>query len=539
MCLYNIRLINTDETKLKLNSSLNAKLQINQIKYTNLRFGHRVTEVSIEIDDSLKDNEILLAESLVDKLKLPVECRYNILVKNNELIFGPFIGIFLGEKETVVLKKLRFLNSYILRYQEINGVVFAFTLENINKADLLVEGYYYNPKLDTWEKATLPFPAAIYKRSTFTKEWREYFGIFYGNKLFNYNTFDKWNMYERLQQFPEALDLLPRTVLYQDSENLVDFLNEWGNIYIKPINGKKGLGIFNVLKEDNKYCVKTREKEANVQWDFLNEDELLTFMRSKLETKGITYIMQNTIDIHINQKVLDFRVGMDKDKHGNWQNIMLVSRISGENSIVSNRAISGGEIQRVSDVLKNIYGYEEEKVKFYERELVRNAKLVSEFLERTGLLIGKLAFDFAIDTNGRIWIIEINSRYPDDSLANKLGDKDVYFDIHHSNIMYTKFLTGFEKASTDFEVVPIERVPEPKNYKLIIAIPVKERKNYINNIRQELQKIGYPEKVSYNTDLKKVEIEFYGTRMELDRFIENIKFGVEHRQKSIISVKEV
>ncbi|WP_042143732.1 YheC/YheD family protein [Paucisalibacillus sp. EB02] len=538
MGFYNISLNNTDEKILKMNSSLSKLLKVNHLRYTNIRFGFRIAEIRIEIDDTLNNNEIELPNFIVEKLKIPLDCQYSILLKDNELIFGPFIGIFLGARESVVLKKLRFLNSYVLKYNEINGVIFAFTLENLNKADLLVDGYFYNPKQDIWEKATLPYPASIYKRSPFSLELREYFGTFYGNKIFNYNTFDKWNMYNRLEQFPEALELLPRTVLYQDSHNMLEFINTYNDVYIKPIDGKKGLGIFNLVKEADTFYVRTREKEGNIEWEFKTEVELADFMNMKLAESE--YIMQNTIDININQKVLDIRVGMDKDQHGEWNNIMFVSRVSGENSIVSNRAVSGGEIQRVSDVLRSIYGYSEDKVQYYEDELVRNAKLVAELLERTGLNLGKLAFDFVIDKDGKIWIIEINSRYPDDSLANKIGEKDVYFDIHHTNIMYTKHLAGFGEQGNDILFnFSFPNDNTKKRYKLTIAIPVKEKNNLIEKIKQQFQKRGLPEEVTYNTTIKKVEVELEGTRQQLYHFIDDIKVGTEHRKKSIISVQEL
>src|SRR5699024_8680582 len=138
-----------------------------------------------------------------------------------------------------------------------------------------------------------PFPAAIFKRNTFNLEWREFFGALYHNRIFNYKTFNKWDIYQRLKVFPEAVQFLPKTKLYKNTNDVLELLNRCEDIYIKPIAGKKGLGIYNVSINNGIIQVKTREKGKNLQWTFNKNEELNTFLHERL-SKG-KYIIQRTV----------------------------------------------------------------------------------------------------------------------------------------------------------------------------------------------------------------------------------------------------
>ncbi|WP_167751490.1 YheC/YheD family protein [Lentibacillus salicampi] len=541
MINYNIKISNNTSGTLTINKELSQNFKLTKIKNANIRFGFTIAEVNINIDTHLESNEIILSKGVIKKLGLPTNCQYNIIVKDSEIIIGPFIGIYIGRYKNTVIQKLRFLDSYIQNYNQIKGVVFAFSLDSINKRNLTINGYFYNPNKDRWEEAVLPYPSSIFQRSTFNSEWREYFGALYGNKIFNYRPLNKWEVYDTLNQFPEVSEYLPPTSQYNDIKDLAEYMKQYKDIYLKPISGKKGLGIFNILKDDRKFYVKSRVDGENLEWPFENPDELLNFMHNKLE-KG-KYIIQKTIDIKFENKVMDFRIGMDKDQLGNWNNLMFVSRVSGENSIVSNRAISGGAIKPISEVLKNDYHMNDQQVEYYKDELVSLAESISNKLELTGYQMGKLAFDFVIDKDKKIWVIEINSRYPDDSLANKIGEKQTYYDIHHTNMLYAKKLGGFEVSANSVQLnfLNEDEQPEDSNqdrFKIFVAIPRKDKHEYENHVFKMLQRFGITGNVDYNEKLRKVEIDINGDSKTMEHFIESIKRGKTHSNKAVIGLKQ-
>lgn len=543
MVSYNIKVKDDEETKFIISKDFSKAFNLSKVKSSFIRFGFKIIESTIIIDDNLPSNEIVISQNIIEQLKLPTYCNFNITVnKQGEIIFGPFIGIYMGRKETTLIKKLRIIDSYVKKYKEVNGAVFAFTLDNINKENFTMRGYIYNPRMDIWQKVTVPYPASIFNKTTMNTDWREYFGALYGNKIFNYNSFDKWEMYERLKQFDDIEGLFPPTKLYENVEGITEYLDQYKNLFIKPIAGKKGLGIYNVIKTNNVIQVKTRLKGENLAWEFADRNEFLTFIVGKLETNQ--YIIQKTLDIQIDSKAIDFRVGMDKDQTGNWNNIMFISRVSGDNSIVSNRALGGGVIRLIPDVLKDIYKMSNEEVEEYESNLVTIATKISVYLEKTGLYLGKLAFDIAIDSNKKIWIVEINSRYPDDSLANSLGDTQTYYDIRHTNMMFSKRLSGFDQTTNDtllhFSGSSAQvNNREIKKVKIYIGVTKNNKEKFKEYLSGLLQKTVFSPDVNYNETKRKFEIVLEGKFVDINQFIQSLKISKENTIENVIGIVDL
>jgi len=350
MSNYNIKVMTECDGILKINSQTAKELNLDRIKNSVLRFGLRVSEIHILVDESIEIEDLFISKNVIDFLMIPYDCTYNISVKNNELLIGPFIGIFIGNKEQGIVKRMKLLNSFVKKYSQINGTIFAFTMEGINKSEFIIDGYFFNENLNLWMKKKLPFPMSIFNRFTMSKKQREFFRSIYGDKIFNPKAINKWEMYEQLVQYPETKELLPETIQYTNSKDIIDMLNKHNTVYIKPISGKQGVGIFKVEKLENFYLVKTRENQENVEWSLRDERDLDKFMKVKLNNGN--YIIQESLNIQLDKKSIDFRVGMDKDQSGEWKRTMFVSRISGTESIISNRAAGGGEVRTIEDVLK-------------------------------------------------------------------------------------------------------------------------------------------------------------------------------------------
>lgn len=539
--LINVKKVDNDNQKsLILSKEIADELDIKFLQHTNLRFGFRAVDLNVSIDESLGKNEMVLSSMALAELNLPLNCSYNVKVVENEIIIGPFMGIYLGRKESTLFKKLRMLESYAVNYPDLNGVILGFTLDQVNKNDLTINGYYYDPKLGIWKNAELPYPASIFRKNTYDMDWREYFGSLYGNRIFNYKTLDKWTMHHRLSQFEEVNKHLPATALYNDTNDVMEFMNKHQDVYIKPITGKKGLGIYNVVFNDEKFIVKTREKKENMEWNFSDKVEFTNFLQERL-TKG-NYIIQKTIDIRVNNKTMDFRVGVDKDQSGTWKNYMFISRVSGDNSIVSNRALSQGTIQYIPDVLREIYNMNDQEINEYVERMKKLALNVANKLELTGIGLGKLAFDIAIDNDKNIWIIEINSKYPDDNLMNELDNRKKYYEIRHVNMLYAKRLAGFEEMDNNIlmKFANEEQVNnETKKYIIHVGLPKNKKDEFEKLISAHMESLQISGPVKFNKTMRKFVIKLETSDKKLNEFIELLKYGEEHYEKSVIALTEI
>src|SRR5699024_1806726 len=188
-------------------------------------------------------------------------------------------------------RRLNYLSSYVKKYSEVNGVIIGFTIEDLDKENLLMNGLVYNPLLKIWERKTLPYPNSIIKRGSIDQKNLEYLYNLYGNKMYNYKKINKWEVHERLEQFSEVEKHLPKSTLFKNEKNLLDFLKQHQNIYVKPIDGNQGIGIYNIVLNGNEILIYTRKKNENVKLRYAVEN-LDEFTTSYL--KSNKYIMQET-----------------------------------------------------------------------------------------------------------------------------------------------------------------------------------------------------------------------------------------------------
>src|SRR5699024_3180584 len=109
--------IDEKNDNLVINKKISKRNGLLKLKLTIVRFGYRVSEIKITIDEKLKNNEILVSDNVLKKLSMPTFCKYNILInEDKEVNFGPFIGIYIRKKQATAVKRLRFLSSYVERY---------------------------------------------------------------------------------------------------------------------------------------------------------------------------------------------------------------------------------------------------------------------------------------------------------------------------------------------------------------------------------------------------------------------------------------
>ena len=66
-----------------------------------------------------------------------------------------------------------------------------------------------------------------------------------------------------------------------------------------------------------------------------------------------------------------------------------------------------------------------------------------ESLEKTGMHLGNIGMDIGLNRSGHLWIIEINNRGPDMTIALDAGDREMYYRIKSAPLDYAKWLSGF------------------------------------------------------------------------------------------------
>ncbi|QGU95876.1 hypothetical protein GOM49_12945 [Clostridium bovifaecis] len=432
-----------DETSLIINHTNALQLGLVMKSCVYISFGTEKQYVNIKICENISNNEIYLPQKIISALRLPLYVQFEVKVKENQIILGPYIGILLTKDSNKINEgSLRRLLNYVLDYPKLHGAVVVFALDKVNKNNHTIEGYCYNPSLNSWNFETLSYPQSIYRRVGLNPSWKNHFLSSIGDTLYNNYYFNKFEMYEWLSKFHEIKKHLPHTILYEFPEDILSFLYNYKKILVKPISGMQGKGIVQISYEGDNIVFKYRKELKNIRISFKSEDEAISLIESLFTSKK--HIVQRHINLlkHYDS-VIDFRVIMQKDESTDWVCNGIIGRIGEKESIVSNIS-SNGSAYLVEDLFRRFFSNSEVEIYALKEKFISLAAKICTSIDHCGVNCGTLGLDLCIDTDGKMWLIEINNRDPDPTIALDAKDKFLYYKIKSSTLLYGKALSGFK-----------------------------------------------------------------------------------------------
>jgi YheC/D like ATP-grasp len=418
---------------------------ISALKKWFLRFGIQALEIKLKISSRLNENEMKLSIGVIESLRIPLSGRYEIRREGNEILIGPYIGILTASKKSSLDDSVQYLSNYLYDYDRIGGAIVAFSLEGMDPFKYTIEGYMFNPDTKEWEQGVYSYPAAVFKTIYLNKSWRNHFQTIFGNRLFNSYVFNKWEMYKWLSQASHLKQYLPETILYKKPEDLESFLNLHRQIYVKPLHGSMGERIFKVSKSEE-HGLKLQYHQDGIPYEmtFSNLFSLADFFKSQF--KGKKYILQQALDlISFEEKKIDFRIVMVKDQAGVWNDMCMVAKYGQQGSIVTN-ILAGGTAEIGEITLQKIFGLSTEEVFKWRKEISRIVHEAAQRIEQCGVHCGNLGIDIGIDTQRRMWIIEMNNLNPSPLFALDINDRPLFYRIKLLNMLYAKRLAGFPEG---------------------------------------------------------------------------------------------
>lgn len=408
----------------------------------NITFGQKTVPINIKTCSTINTNEIGISRNLYKTLHIPKNIEYEIIIQQDQLVIGPYIGLLVSRTIDELYNKREKLDAYIKYYEEINGSILAFSSEGINRRKQKIKGLMYNPKTNTWEKGIFSYPSVVIKQNVYlSKKGRNYLQSVFGNKFINNRSFNKWMMYSWLNNHPILKGHLPITTLYNEPSDILSFLQKFNSCYVKPLSGMKGGNIKKITKENNEYIIKSRSKKANNYKSLSTDQEILTFCKEVFTPKK--HIIQEPIDLEIlDNHAIDFRLFLQKDENGQWQNIGILSRFGYSESIVSNFA-RGGKVSLGKNFLKEELHYSEQEIELIEQKMTEIAVAAAKYIEKQDIHINKYGIDIAIDKQQKVWLIEMNHRFVNDNVFHLVDDFERISIIKLHTLLYGKFVAGF------------------------------------------------------------------------------------------------
>ncbi len=303
---------------------------------------------------------------------------------------------------TTVLKSYAF--AAVAKAEGVNFFYFTPKSVNFTKKTIMAQVY----ENGAWHEKEQPFPDVVYNAGSPEKlaVSRDIIGKLRKEVPFTTNSIgNKWNVAKRLTAYKDFAKYIIPTEITQKIDTVYQFLAKYPTIAFKPIDGRKGKGIYFISKEGTSYAVKHNSettKYTKTQLDALLTEQLATG----------TFIVQPYIrSVTKSGLVFDFRLHVQKNGEGNWVVTTVYPRVAPAGSLVPN-INNGGFTNYLEPFLQQEFTEQAFDLK---RTLEHFSLALAKHLDHIqmqefGELIDEIGVDVGLDQNMKLWIYEVNWR---------------------------------------------------------------------------------------------------------------------------------
>jgi YheC/D like ATP-grasp len=389
---------------------------------------------------------IEISSSLATELHMPqLPLKLHLFEKEGTLFIGPILGIFTAGFTKYPHIPLGSRTSYferILSYGDRTGVLpIVFGIQHIKWEQGLVTGYVFSE--NKWKTIEVPIPNVIYDRLPnrtienlkMIQDMKLKLSEEYVIPWFNPGFFNKWDIYVKLIKSKKLQPLLPKTLLLSGPASIESMIEQFPFIYLKPIHGSLGNGIYNITKYKQHYYLRFRDRKKGTR--LIKFHSLKTLMKFlNVDSLCHKYIVQQGISLNKKEnRVIDYRIHTNKKQNGEWVVTAIACKTSASGSPTTH-IVAGGKVQTLDETFPD-----EKQRKTYTRRLSEAAVAISkELTKHWGEKLAEIGFDMGIDQDGNIWMLEANAK-PGRSIFShpKLRKKERY--THKLILEYAVHLT--------------------------------------------------------------------------------------------------
>lgn len=337
----------------------------------------------------------------------------------------------------------QFLQQY---GQKHHVTVYVFYPDHVDWKKNLVKAFQYHTKHKKWVIKQLPLPQFIYDRCFYSssKTYRTYKP--YIEKLRQRKEIQflgvglkgKWEVYQILLKSEILKKHLPQTERYTNKKQMIKWLQKNKPFILKPLGGSHGAGVLKVTKQNKRYEIIGRDlKNKKLHHTFPDEITLLQWVHHMIRQRN--YIIQQYVDFVTTDKhPYDIRILVQKNQTGVWKTIGMAVRMGDISSVTSNLH-GGGKVESVVKLVRREFG--KNKADEILSKVNTIANTLPPFIESLHGPLFELGLDIGIDRQGKVWIIEVNSK-PGRKVFALLGDREKRLQSMVQPILYTKYLAN-------------------------------------------------------------------------------------------------
>ncbi|WP_274652289.1 YheC/YheD family protein [Paenibacillus humicola] len=423
------------------------KWKIPQGQPVTLKFGsqrHPVKVVPVLHFDGLR-----IGQSLARRLGLleNTTLRLQYRSQSSTLALGPLIGVLVsrddpGNPERPFGSITMFCKELVDACAAQGAYAYFFTPNQIT-GSTSVDGWIY---AGGWRKTTMPIPDVVNNRLTSRKlENRPAVQLFmkevkqrHNSAVFNEKFLDKPEVFDALSKDPSVVRYLPESHLLRNFSMLKTMCTRYHTVFLKPVRGSLGKGIIRISRLDKDgYQALYATAAGTRRQQFPSLLKLFGSISGKMKT--VRYQIQQGLHlIDIGGRPVDFRALVQKNEAGKWALTSIVARTAGSRHFVSNLA-RGGTLSTVREAVakSNLSGASDSSARL-QRAALDIAKAIDTNIPAH---FGELGIDLALDSNGRVWLLEVNSK-PSKNDNTPLQDRKIRPSVRNM-IRYARHLADF------------------------------------------------------------------------------------------------
>lgn len=293
--------------------------------------------------------------------------------------------------------------------------VVVFFAEDVHLTSGGIRGMTYSAKKCRWVSKSCRYPDVVYNRipSRRREANKRIASVLYathrlGVPLFNTRYLNKLEVYRATKKAASLAQHVPDTRRLRKPQDFFMMLTKYKAVYVKRSDGTLGNGIGAISRIGKKYVFR-RNVGHRVQEKRLSRRQVTQVIADYIKRKR--YLVQQGLDlVTYNGRPLDFRVMVQKRGDGKWRVTGIGTRVAGPRQITTH-VPRGGTRLSFRQGIECACGKSQERARTLAAEIQRLCRITARQVEKSlGLHLAEASFDIGVDTGGRIWLIEMNSK---------------------------------------------------------------------------------------------------------------------------------